>query len=77
MMAYGLVQHGWGKAPNCGRHTADPDDPRRGVGSEGNISQYTSQLGEGTGAAQTCGGVAWPKAAVVVQRQRPGGRGTG
>jgi hypothetical protein len=66
MKARGPVQPGLGTAPNCGQHTAGPDNPMERCRGLRALSAGTlAGRGKGT-AAPTLGGVARPKATAVV-----------
>jgi hypothetical protein len=69
MMGHGPVQPGWDN-PNCGWHTARPDDPLDGHrGSRAPTAGSPVGQGKGTGASPTLCGVVRPKAVVVVEMQ--------
>jgi hypothetical protein len=69
MRACGSVQPGWGN-PNRGPHTVVPDDPmERRRGPRAPSAGTPAGLGKGMGATPPRGGVARPKAAVVVELQ--------
>jgi hypothetical protein len=66
--AHGLVQPGWGMAPNRGWHTASPDDPmQRHRGPRAPSIGMSVSRGMGIGAAPTHDSVVRPKVAVVVE----------
>jgi hypothetical protein len=69
VMGHRPVQPGWDN-PNCGQHTAHPDDPldgRRGPRAPTNGSP--AGRGKGTGATPTLSGVERSKATMVVEMQ--------
>jgi hypothetical protein len=64
--SHGPVQPDWGN-PNRGQHTTLPDNPLDGCrGLRAPSVGTLAGQGKGTGAAPTHGGVAWPKAVVMV-----------
>jgi hypothetical protein len=77
MMGHGPVQPGWDN-PNCGRHTARPNDTLDGCrGLRAPTTGSPSGRGKGMGPAPALYGVARLKSTVVVelQEQQPSGSG--
>jgi hypothetical protein len=59
MMGHGPVQPSWDN-PNCGWHTAHPDDPLDGhQGLRASTAGSPAGRGKGMGATPTLYGVAW------------------